>query len=267
MRAFSSSVVPVSSTSGGSRRAPASAATDGRDRVRARRAGTRRPRSSTRRAARSPCVDEDLDDLASLVVVLRRQDERQRHRHAQRGARGLRDHLALRGDDLGDAGLGEPEQRVEVAAREREPFGGALHLDEALVAGHHDVHVDLGAHVLGVLEVEHRRAVDDTDRDRGARLQHRMLASAPAARSRLHASCSAIQPPQIDAVRVPPSACNTSQSTVSCTSGIEPQVGDRAQATDRSAAGSLACDRSACRARLRGRPARATNRAASSTRR
>ena len=31
--------------------------------------------------------------------------------------------------------------------------------------------------------------------------------------SREHASCNAIQPPQIDAVRVPPSACSTSQST------------------------------------------------------
>ena len=46
------------------------------------------------------------------------------------------------------------------------------------------------------------------------------LASAPLATSRLHASCNAIQPPQIDAVRVPPSACSTSQSTVICTSGM-----------------------------------------------
>ena len=40
------------------------------------------------------------------------------------------------------------------------------------------------------------------------------------ATSREHASCSAIQPPQIDAVRVPPSACSTSQSTVICVSGM-----------------------------------------------
>ena len=35
---------------------------------------------------------------------------------------------------------------------------------------------------------------------------------------REHASCSARNPPQIDAVRVPPSACSASQSTVICTS-------------------------------------------------
>ena len=46
------------------------------------------------------------------------------------------------------------------------------------------------------------------------------FAIVPLATSREHASCSAIQPPQIDAVRVPPSACKTSQSTVICTSGI-----------------------------------------------
>src|SRR5207237_10164329 len=84
-------------------------------------------------------------------------------------------HLALRGDDLADARLGKTEQRVELAPREGHSFGGALHLDEPAVAGHHHVHVDLGAYVLGILEVEHRRAVYDADRDRSGGLQHRML--------------------------------------------------------------------------------------------
>ena len=62
---------------------------------------------------------------------------------------------------------GEREQVVEVRARERRALGGRLDLDEAAVAGHDDVRVDLGAGVLGVVEVEQRHAVDDAARDRG----------------------------------------------------------------------------------------------------
>ena len=40
---------------------------------------------------------------------------------------------------------GEGEQLVERGARERRALGGGLHLDEAAVAGHHHVRVDLGA--------------------------------------------------------------------------------------------------------------------------
>ena len=40
--------------------------------------------------------------------------------------------------------------------------------------GHHHVHVDLGAGVLDVGEVEHGLAVDDADRDRGAALGERV---------------------------------------------------------------------------------------------
>ena len=62
---------------------------------------------------------------------------------------------------------GEREQLVEVGARERRALGGRLDLDEAAVAGHDDVRVDLGGRVLGVVEVEQRHAVDDAARDRG----------------------------------------------------------------------------------------------------
>ena len=44
-------------------------------------------------------------------------------------------------------------------ARERRALGGALHLDEAPGAGHHHVHVGVAGRVLGVVEVEHRRAL------------------------------------------------------------------------------------------------------------
>ena len=57
-------------------------------------------------------------------------------------------------------------------------FGGALHLDEAAGAGHHDVHVGVAGRVLGVVEVEHRRAVDDADRHRGDEVAQRRRARA-----------------------------------------------------------------------------------------
>ncbi len=65
---------------------------------------------------------------------------------------------------VGAAGDTEIEQSVELALVERRTLGGALHLDEQAAAGHHDVHVGLGAHVFDVGEVEHRLAVDDADR-------------------------------------------------------------------------------------------------------
>src|SRR5436189_1859506 len=77
------------------------------------------------------------------------------------------DRLGLQLADLGDAGLGEGEQLVEALAREGLALGGRLDLDEAAVAGHHDVHVRVGVRVLGVIEIEQRQAVDDADRDRG----------------------------------------------------------------------------------------------------
>ena len=44
---------------------------------------------------------------------------------------------------------------------ERRPLGGRLNLDQAAVAGHDDVDVDLGGRVLDVVQVEQRLAGDD----------------------------------------------------------------------------------------------------------
>src|SRR5918911_2021871 len=72
--------------------------------------------------------------------------------------------LALRVRELLDPERRQLEQLVEPPARERRPLGRRLHLDEACVAGHDDVHVHLGARVLGVVEVEERHVVDHADR-------------------------------------------------------------------------------------------------------
>jgi hypothetical protein len=71
--------------------------------------------------------------------------------------------------EAGDATLGEAEQIVQRGARERRPLGGRLHLDQAALAGHHHVGVDLGPRVLAVVEVAERPAVDHADADRGDR--------------------------------------------------------------------------------------------------
>src|SRR6185437_1561342 len=72
-----------------------------------------------------------------------------------------RQHLGLKVEDLGDSVLGQPEEVVELAAAERKSLRRALHLDETPGGRHDDVHVDLGAYVLGVVEVEERNRVDD----------------------------------------------------------------------------------------------------------
>ena len=91
--------------------------------------------------------------------------------------------LGLRDRDLLDPGLRQLEQLVEANAGEGHLLRGRLHLDQPPVAGHDDVHVDLGGRVLGVVEVEQRHAVDDADRDRGDRPRQRLREPEPVERA------------------------------------------------------------------------------------
>src|SRR6478672_10729886 len=75
--------------------------------------------------------------------------------------------------ELPDAFVGQPEQRVERLAVEGQPLGRTLHLDETPVAGLDDVHVDFGAGVVFVGEIEQRLTVDDADADCGDRIVER----------------------------------------------------------------------------------------------
>src|SRR5438270_4415814 len=79
--------------------------------------------------------------------------------------KGCLQRLLLCARDLGDSGGGEVEQCVETGTVEGDPLRGRLHLHESVVSGHDDVHVDLGLGVLCIVEIEHRLAVDDADRD------------------------------------------------------------------------------------------------------
>src|SRR5262249_43270544 len=70
-----------------------------------------------------------------------------------------RDCLRLERCDLADPSRRQLDQLVERLAGERVALGRGLHLDEPAVAGHHDVHVRVGARVLRVIEVEQRDAL------------------------------------------------------------------------------------------------------------
>src|SRR2546430_6933442 len=48
------------------------------------------------------------------------------------------------------------EQLIQALARERLSLGGRLHLDEASLPGHDDVHVDLGTRVFRVVEIDRK---------------------------------------------------------------------------------------------------------------
>src|SRR3954470_10527415 len=77
------------------------------------------------------------------------------------------DRLLLECRELVDPAGGEVEQLVEPLARERNLLRGRLHLDEAPVARHDHVDVDVRIRVLRVVEVEQRDVSDDTDGDGG----------------------------------------------------------------------------------------------------
>ena len=90
------------------------------------------------------------------------------------GKRGL-----LSADELFDPGRGQIGKRRKHITRERLALGRTLHLDESTVAGHHDVHVDIGPRVFAVAKVEHRLATDNTDAHRRHRLENRAALDRP----------------------------------------------------------------------------------------
>ncbi|CDZ88481.1 conserved hypothetical protein [Rhodococcus ruber] len=85
------------------------------------------------------------------------------HGLRERARVGRFERLLLDLAQFGDAGERGVEHLVEGGAGERRTFAGALDLDEGAGVGGDDVHVDLGAHVLLVGQVETDAAVDDAD--------------------------------------------------------------------------------------------------------
>ena len=71
---------------------------------------------------------------------------------------------------VGDSFFGQPNQLAELIIVEGGFFTGSLDLDESTLAGHHDIHVDVGCHIPLVIEVELDFAVHEADADRGDRI-------------------------------------------------------------------------------------------------
>src|SRR5258708_40064822 len=69
--------------------------------------------------------------------------------------------LLLRCDQFADPALGEADQHVHLAAEESRAFGGALQLDEAAGARHHDVHVGIARGILALVQVDHPHPLDN----------------------------------------------------------------------------------------------------------
>ena len=161
-------------------------------------------------------------ELAQLALVAGREDEARKvvHRRSPPPTRlrraltsAARPAPALRGDQVRDALLGQRDQRVHLGARERRALGGALDLDEAADPGHHDVHVgvaDASPRRSRGRAPARRRPCPPTRRRRSPSAARR--STPPCALHQAIASATATQAPVIDAQRVPPSACSTSQS-------------------------------------------------------
>src|ERR1700730_1126511 len=86
---------------------------------------------------------------------------------------GQRQRLVLRDEQLLASPLCGIEQFVQRRSREGGALAGALHLDERPGVGGYDVHVDLGAGVFLVGQVDADPTVDDAYADRGDRTGQR----------------------------------------------------------------------------------------------
>src|SRR5918992_4292223 len=119
------------------------------------------------------------------------------------------DGAALCLPDFLDPLRGEVEQLVELVTAERSPLGGRLHLDQAAVAGHDHVEVDLGTSVLHVVEVEEGLAAHESGRDGSDRVAQRVpeaeaLQGAATGDVRAGDGCAARAPVGLEDVAVEP---------------------------------------------------------------
>src|SRR5437773_12313951 len=79
------------------------------------------------------------------------------------GSASLSQCTPLRRVDLAQPASGKVQQAIEITTGESAVLTGALHFDKTAFAAHHDVHVDVGCHVLGIVEIEPRLATQQAD--------------------------------------------------------------------------------------------------------
>jgi hypothetical protein len=180
--ALSTKVLPISSGSG--------------------RSSSAAPTQARCRAARA------ARDLAQLARIVGRDDQLVADRPHRPVA------FKLRGENLAAADPGEAEQPQQAFLVEAFALGGDLRLDDRAVAGEHEIAVAAGVAVLLIIEVEHRRAVVDAAADRGDLGADRVGGKRLCGEQLVDRDAQRDPAPEMAAVRVPPSAWMTSQSTV-----------------------------------------------------
>src|SRR3982750_108903 len=72
----------------------------------------------------------------------------------------------LRGDQPLNTLLSEIEQRVHLRSREWRALRRALHFNETTAARHDHIHISVAGGIFGVIEVEYRRPLVHTHRNR-----------------------------------------------------------------------------------------------------
>ena len=155
----------------------------------------------------------------------------------------------------------------ELLLGERDLLRGALHLDDIARAGHDEIGVGVGLRILGIVEIEHRRAVADAAGDRRHVIAQRIGAQHFA---RLHPGDAIVQRDPAAGDRGGAGAAVGLDHVA--VDGDLPlaerrKIDDRAQAAADQALDLDACGRPACRRRPRGACARAWRAAACRIRR
>src|SRR5262249_22081623 len=157
IRAFSLKVVP-SSTGSGSPSSPADTASIPNG-IRSSRISLSLPGlcvAITRRPATRRCA------APFELMIHDASDTRSHHRQF------------LQIDELHHALLRKREQIEELLLRERNLLGRSLYLHDAAGARHHKIGIGISLRILGVIEVEHRRAAADAAGDGGDMVAQRL---------------------------------------------------------------------------------------------
>ena len=82
------------------------------------------------------------------------------------GSAQRRDRLRLQREDLRQACRRQIQQGIQLMSAKGVAFGRALDFHEGAAAVHDHIHVSLGLRIFGVVQVQHRRAVAEPDRNR-----------------------------------------------------------------------------------------------------
>ena len=119
---------------------------------------------------------------------------------------------ALDGIQAIECRFGQVQERGELIARKDAAFTRALDFHKPARAEPHNIEIDIGLRVFGIIEIDHGLTADHPHADRGDAVLEDVRRDELAGRD-CTASTTATKAAVIAAVRVPPSASMTSAST------------------------------------------------------